>query len=388
MFTINQGDPAMKQHKSSLIYAIILVVAVISLLLAGCGPSAEELAAVDYAPQPDEDWGVSTPEEQGLDRDLVAELYYNASQLESIYGLLVVKDGKLIAEDYFNAGSIGQMGNRQSVTKSFISALVGIALEQGCLSGVDQKILEFFPEVVDQIQDPRKEQITIQQLLQMRAGYPWEESDPALMDALWSGDYVPMIVHFPLVSDPGSEMHYSNLTSDWLGMIAARACDTDLKSFAEQHLFAPLGIELGKWTQDRDGYYMGHGELQITARDMAKFGLLYLNEGEYEGSEIISPDWVQDSLQTYSEDAWDYRVGANFKDIGYGYQWWSIRAGDQHYNLAWGHGGQQIAVLEELDMVIVVTADPLYGQSGDGPWKLERANLNLVADFIASLPAD
>jgi CubicO group peptidase (beta-lactamase class C family) len=197
-----------------------------------------------------------------------------------------------------------------------------------------------------------------------------------------------MIVHFPLVSDPGSEMHYSNLTSDWLGMIAAQACDTDLKSFAEQHLFAPLGIELGGWTQDRDGYYMGHGELQITARDMAKFGLLYLNEGEYEGSEIISPDWVHDSLQTYSEDAWDYRVGGNFKDIGYGYQWWSIRAGDHRYNLAWGHGGQQIAVLDELDMVIVVTADPLYGQSGDGPWKLERAKLNLVADFIASLPGD
>ena len=92
------------------------------------------------------------------------------------------------------------------------------------------------------------------------------------------------------------------------------------------------------------------------------------------------------SLQTYSEDAWPYRVGRNFNDIGYGYQWWSVRAGNHHYYLAWGHGGQQIALLYELGMVIVVTADPLVGQHGDSPWELEKANLNLVADFIKSLP--
>lgn len=81
-------------------------------------------------------------------------------------------------------------------------------------------------------------------------------------------------------------------------------------------------------------------------------------------------------------------MGRNFKDIGYGYQWWSARAGAHNFNLAWGHGGQQIVLVDEFDLVIVVKADPLYGEHGDKPWKYEKENLNLVADFIASLPAE
>jgi CubicO group peptidase (beta-lactamase class C family) len=133
---------------------------------------------------------------------------------------------------------------------------------------------------------------------------------------------------------------------------------------------------------------MGHGEIHSTARDLAKFGLLYLNGGEYEGTQIIPADWVHDSLRTYSEDAWTTRVGRSFRDIGYGYQWWSVRAGDHRYALAWGHGGQQIVLVAEFDMVIVVTADPPYLQHGDGSWRHEKANLNLVADFVASLPTE
>jgi hypothetical protein len=97
---------------------------------------------------------------------------------------------------------------------------------------------------------------------------------------------------------------------------------------------------------------------------------------------------VNDSLQTYSEYAWDYRVGCNFKDVGYGYRWWSARSGKHRYNLAWVHGGQLIVVVSDLDMVIVTTADPLYGETGDEPWKHEKAIINLVADFIASIPEE
>jgi CubicO group peptidase (beta-lactamase class C family) len=168
----------------------------------------------------------------------------------------------------------------------------------------------------------------------------------------------------------------------------ARACDTDLKSYAEEHLFSPMGAGVGDWLQGWEGYYIGFADLEITARDMAKFGQLYLDGGQFEGNQIVPADWVHDSLQIYSEDAWYFRVGSNWRDSGYGYQWWSIRAGDHRYNLAWGHGGQQIALLDELDLVVVATADPLYKQHGDQPWKLEKANLNLVADFIASLPSE
>ena len=118
--------------------------------LTGCFPSIEELEAVVYAPQVGGDWPVSTPEAEGLDPMLVAELYYNAAQMETLYGLLVIKNGHLIAEGYFNEGSVEQKARLQSATKSFTSALAGIALDQGHLSSVDQKMLGFFPEVAGQ----------------------------------------------------------------------------------------------------------------------------------------------------------------------------------------------------------------------------------------------
>ena len=369
--------------------AVLILFILLSLGLAGCGgPSTADLQAVDYVPRSRDDWPISTPDEQGLDPDLVAQLYYNASQMENIYGLMVFKDDYLVAEDYWHIGSPGQTMNIHSVTKSINSALVGIALEQGCLTSLDQKMIDFFPELANRIRDPRKKQITIRQMLQMRAGYPWEESTPELFELLTTGFHGSNLVDVPLVRDPGTGFEYSNLTPHLLGIIVARACGTDLKSFAQEHLFSPLGVEPSFWQKDWDGNYLGFSDVHLSAHDMAKFGLLYLSDGEYNGTQIVPADWVHDSLQVYSENAWKIKVGRNWRDNGYGYQWWSVRAGDYRYHLAWGHGGQQIALVDELNLVVVATADPLYAQIGDEPWRLEKANLNLVADFIASLPGE
>ena len=356
-------------------------------------PRPQDLEAVDYTPLPRDDWKVSTPAAQGLDPMRVAELYLDAAEMETLYGLLVIKNGHLIAEGYFNQGSVEQKVRLQSVTKSYTSALAGIALEQGCLSSVDQKMLDFFPEVADQITDPRKAQITIRHLLQMRAGYPWEETDPALWNGLLSGDYLPLIEKFPLIADPGTEFHYSNLTSNWLGIIVAQACGTNLKSYGQEHLFLPIDAEVGDWGTDRDGHNNGCGDLHFTARDAAKFGLLYLNKGQYGGKQVVSATWVRESLQRYSEDINSAgiisgRVGRYFRDIGYGYQWWSASVGDHHFNLAWGHGGQLIVLLDELDIILVTTAAPFWKQHDDQAWKHERAVINLVGKFIKSLPKE
>jgi CubicO group peptidase (beta-lactamase class C family) len=356
-------------------------------MLVGCSPSTEDLEAVEYTPLPGDDWKVSTPTEQGLDPMLVAELYFNATRLSRLYGLLVIKNGYLIAERYFNEGVVDRKNQLQSATKSYTSALVGIALDQGCLSSVDQKMIDFFPEFAGQITDPRKGQIAIRDMLQMRAGYPDEETDPDLFEALLSGNYLPLIVGFPLTSDPGTEFQYSGLTSHLLGVIVARTCDTDLMSFAREHLFSPIGAELGDdWIQDRDGYYIGLAGMHVSARDMAKFGLLYLSDGEYEGNQILSANWVSDSLQRYTEPA--RRSYGYFRDVGYGYQWWSGRAGDHYFNYAAGHGGQYIVLLDELDMVIVASADPFWQQHDDESWKHESAVIKLVGSFINSLPSE
>lgn len=373
------------QRQFALVFTGLLLILV---FLVGCGPSAAELEAVDYTPQSGDVWEVSTPEEQGLDPALVAELYAKAAEMENIYSLLIFKNGYLVAEDYFNGGTPEQQINIHSVTKSINSALVGIALEQGCLTSLDQKMMEFFPEFENRIRDPRKRDITIRQMLQMRAGYPWEEATAEGTELLYSGFHTADLVNVPLARDPGSGGAYSNLTAHLLGLIVARSCDTDLKSFADEHLFGPLGIEEGFWQVDWDGDYLGYSDIELTAYDLAKFGLLYLNDGEYNGTQIVPAEWVHDSLQIYAEDVWTVNVGRNWDDNAYGYQWWSIRAGDYRYNLAWGHGGQQIVLLDDLDMMIVVTVDPQHLQHGDEPWRLEKASLNLVADFVASLPGE
>jgi CubicO group peptidase (beta-lactamase class C family) len=356
------------------------------LTLVGCGPSSPDLEVVDYTPITADEWPISTPEQQGLEPELVAELYYNASQLETAYSLLVFKDGYLVAEDYFNVGEPDLQVNIHSVTKSINSALVGIALDEGCLTSLDQKLVEFFPELEDRIEDQRKKDITIRQMLQMRAGLPWEEATAEGTEWLFSGFHESDLLGVPLVYDPGTSAEYSNFTSHLLGVVVARACGTDLKSFAEGHLFSALGITPGFWQVDWDGNYLGFSDLDLSSTDLAKFGLTYLNGGSYDGEQIVPPNWVRDSLKVYSEGMWKIGVGGNWGDNGYGYQWWSIRAGNYRYSLAWGHGGQQVALVEPLDLMIVFLADPLHLQHGDGPWKLEKANLNLVADFVASLP--
>jgi CubicO group peptidase (beta-lactamase class C family) len=354
----------------------------------------EELNAVKYTPLPRGDWKVSTPAAQGLDPTLVAQTYLEATGLPTLYALLVVKNGHLVAEQYFNEGGIDQLSGRQSMTKSVTSAIVGVALDRGCLASVDQKMLDFFPEFAGQVTDPRKRGITIRQLLQMRSGYPWEEREPRYFETLFlkgNWHWLPHIVDFPLTSDPGTTYNYSNLNSHLLAVIAARACKTELQAYAQQHLFGPIGAQVGKWTRDPYDYNWGWGEIYITARDMAKFGLLFLNDGTFNGKQVLSAAWVRDSLQRYSEGinftgAESSEAGRYLRDIGYGYQWWSARAGEHRFDFAWGHGGNLIVLLHDLDMIIVTTADPLYHLPSQDGWRYEGTIIDLVGRFIQALP--
>jgi CubicO group peptidase (beta-lactamase class C family) len=174
-----------------------------------------------------------------------------------------------------------------------------------------------------------------------------------------------------------------------------RSCGTNLKAFAEEHLFSPLEIEVGEWGTDAEGHNNGCGDLHLRPRDAAKFGLLYLNDGMYDGKQIIPVDWVHDSLQQYTEDinityGFPKNYGLVIGDIGYGYQWWSATAGDHYFDIAWGHGGrhggQFIVLLNEFDMVIVLTSYPFWLQHDDESWQHELANVNLIGRFIKSLP--
>ncbi len=356
-------------------------------------PSADELAKIDYAPQTADGWDISTPEEQGLDPKLVAELYDDAAAMPKLYSLIIIKNDKIVAEQYYNGATIDRKTRLASVTKSFTSALTAIALEKGILQNIDQKMIDSFPEVADSITDPHKKQITIRHLLQMRAGYPWEEMKQEYWDGILSGDYVPLIEKTPLLGDPGSQFNYSNLSSNWLGIIIARAADTNLKTFAQDNLFNQIDIECGEWSTDAHGNNNGCGNLHLTARDAAKLGLIYLNNGQYKGKQIIPADWVEASLENYSTDAWITKdkvnhIGPYFRDLGYGYQWWSAQVGDHDIDFAWGHGGQLVILLHDKNMIVATTTDAFFLQHDDEAWWHEKSTINMVGKFIKALPAN
>jgi CubicO group peptidase (beta-lactamase class C family) len=217
------NGPPPKNPRFIMGMALVCVLPLLSLPV-GCSPLADRLSPppdpATYAPLEASDWPVSTPAKQGLNARLVSNLFRDAAKLPNLYGLVIVKNGYLVAEGYFNGNSVTSRWPRASVAKSYTSALVGIAIAQGLLSGVDQRMVEFFPEFANQHGDPRKMDITIDDMLKMRSGYPWEEQTPPHLGMLLSSnDWLPFLVDFPLTSDPGTRFGYSNLTAHALSAV-------------------------------------------------------------------------------------------------------------------------------------------------------------------------
>ncbi|MEN8229809.1 MAG: serine hydrolase [Bacteroidota bacterium] len=340
-----------------------------------------------YAPLELDDWDVSTPEDQGLDTTDVKEMYQVAAQMDNLYGLLLIKDGYLVAERYFNGKSVSTARPIASITKSYTSTLTGIALEKGYLTSLDQTMAEFFPEFDWESMDTLKSQITIRQILKMRSGYPWEEFSD-YNDLLWSsfGDWLPLIEEIPLAYEPGNDYGYSNLMSHILGIIVSRAADTSLYDFAKRYLCEPLGVSIPVWWADSDGYNYGHGDIHSTARDLARFGELYLNEGLYKNTQIISSGWIVDALLPYSFDLYGREIFDHFKQLNMGYMnWFSAVSGNYTVYFSWGHGGQHIFLIPDLNIIVVTTADYMPGQDGEKAWEKQKSITDMVGKYISRL---
>ncbi len=358
------------------IFASVLILA-----MACCSSSLPD----SFQPQVANDgWPVSSAEEQGIDPEKIEDAYREAGRLDNIYSLLVVKNGFLIAEKYFNGQDIAMANSTASVTKSFTSALAGIALREGVLSSLDLRLCEFFPEIDWKSADPRKSEITLRQVLQMRSGYPWEEADGYLTALFARSNWIPLLAEFPLMSDPGTRWGYSNLMSHMMAVVISRAAGRTLLSFAQEFLFTPLEIEVARWPRDANGYYYGMGDMQFTPRNLARFGQLYLDKGLFNGRQIVPEEWVDASFQVYSPTTYPGEIMSAIRQLGYGYFWWSGVSGARRFNYAWGHGGQVIAVAGDLNMVVVASAAPQSGFD-NAAWQNEKAVLEVVGRLIASL---
>jgi len=270
-----------------------------------------------------------------------------AADLPRLHSLLVSRGGELVVEEYFNGASPTRPANVKSVSKSVISALIGIAIDQGHLTGVDQPIADFFAEQLGS--DPGKVDIRIEDLLTMQSGL---ETTSNRNYGAWvlSSNWVQFALNQPLELTPGTVMEYSTGNTHLLSAIITAATDLTTLEFARQTLAAPLGFRLPGWPRDPQGIYFGGNDMEMTPRQMLAFGELYLNDGRADGRQIVPQEWVQASLRPRAESR---REAGRY----YGYGWWIRTTAGIQTPYAWGFGGQFIVLVPELDLVVVTTSD-------------------------------
>jgi CubicO group peptidase (beta-lactamase class C family) len=316
------------------------------------------------------------PRPEGLDPEQVDDAFRRASQFPRIQSLLVARDGVLLREAYFNGGSPNRIANIKSASKSVLSTLVGIAIAEGHLPGLDAPVLAYFPEFAGVNPDPRIESLTIGHLLSMQAGL---ESTSSGNYGAWaaSSNWVRDALRRPFVANPGERMVYSTGNSHILSAILTRATGESTLAYARRTLFAPLGITLGPWTRDPQGVYLGGNEMGLRAREMLRFGELHRLGGTYGGTEIIGSQWI--------EDAWTQRGTSRFNGHGHGLGWWIRNYAGYEVRFAWGHGGQYIFIVPDLALTVVTTSIPEGGR-GSAPTRAIHELLEEVLIPAALLP--
>lgn len=277
-----------------------------------------------------------------------SEISDKAGAISSVRSILIQKDGDLIGEKYFQGMRSGRAINIKSASKSIISLLTGIALHKGYIDSVNQPIRDYFKDYFQTNPDSVKENITIKDLLTMRAGL---ETTSMHNYGRWviSDNWVHYTLEQPLEEEPGgNKMVYSTGTSHLLSVIISRASGMSTKAFAEKYLFGPMSIEVGGWDRDPQGYYMGGNNLALKPQDMLKIGQMVIDGGKWDGQQIVSSEWLRDSFRTYTR--------SNYNPYDYGYMWWSKSIGGYQTFFAWGHGGQYIFMIPALDSVVVLTS--------------------------------
>lgn len=289
----------------------------------------------------------STPLAQQMDPTLFAQATTAAANLPHLYGCMVLRNGYLIHEFYAPGKTRATVHHIRSITKSILSALVGIAIEQGLIADIDSPIVDILPPPPTGQVDPKLAQVTIRHLLTMTAGFLWDESDgPAVRDWFFGGKQTARndALMRPIVHAPGTVFNYDSPTADLLATLLTQAVGRDLLSFAQEYLFGPLGIHDYVWEQDPAGNYRGSAGLVMRPMDLAKFGQLYLQQGQWQGQQLIPAAWVAASVATQAVVNPAY---------GYGHLWWVQEQETPHFYSAVGYGGQFILVAPDEQIVVV-----------------------------------
>jgi CubicO group peptidase (beta-lactamase class C family) len=311
--------------------------------------------------------------EAGIDPQKIKKLtqLILADSIPNIHSLLIEKDGKLVYENYFsgdderwgkNLGYISHAANDlhdiRSISKSVVSACIGIAVEQHLIKSIDQPIFSFFPEY-ERYATGQKKNITIRHLLTMSSGLEWNEEDNGKSENCeshmeHSQNPVEYILSRPLANNPGTSWNYNSGGTQILAAIIKKVSGQNIDEFAAKNLFIPLSIQNHQWVKMDGGDPAAASGLRLTSRDLLKFANLYFNDGIYDNRQILPKNWIDSSFNASIKRSSDEDSGA------YGYQFWidndSIKGKSLTYQVAKGNGGQRIFFFKDYQMIVIVTA--------------------------------
>ena len=348
----------MKLSQRQPIFTIIILTAILFFSIYATLP---ETVIVNGSPDywPTNGWMTKPPAEVNISSSKLADMdaYINESSI-LLKSLLIIRHGYLVYERYFLDNNESSLQEIYSITKSFTSALIGIAVGEGYLN-ISQKMLDFFPNRTIANLDARKENITIEHLLTMTSGLKWNEVFNDIPFAQ-SDDPLQYVLDLPMAHEPGTVFNYNSGAVHILTAILQNVTGKTALEYAEEKIFQPLGFRDYNWMMDPQGIYFGGFGLKLLPRDLAKFGFLYLNNGTWEEQQIIPAAWVANSTTK--------KVTVSCS-INYGYLWWLYPK--LNYYVASGLNGQEIFVYPKYNLIVVTTA-----------WQLEGAIFNLYENYI------
>ena len=309
---------------------------------------------------PTKGWKTSTPEAQGMDSNLLANMFEEIKKVNikvhsqdkhGVHSITIVRNGALVLDVYFHDFTPNKLHFIRSCTKSIMSILIGIAIDQKYIKNIHRPVISFFPEKRFANLDERKKAMTLEHLLMMATGlkcrdsykYRWK----GIYD-LWkyADDWVQYILDIPMEEYPGTRFEYCNSASFLLSAIFQKVTGMKTKGFAKKHLFNPLGITDVAWKTNPHGITIGWGTIFLKSHDMAKIGLLCLKQGQWQDRQIVSKEWMEISTRKHIDT--DMPSGA-----GYGYQWW---VGTDGTYAAVGGQGQRIFVIPSKNLIAVFTS--------------------------------
>lgn len=353
----------------------------VTLCVGGCVPDSELKTSLNMESIPLNDgWIISTPATEGFDEVALEGIYeqlFSEDEYVTAISLLIVRNDKLVAEGYFRSlDDIHIKHQIQSVTKSFTSLVFGIAWDLGYFNDLDQKLYDIIPEAFDG--DLRKREITLRHLLTMRADLIfWSDEFALELQMNDQKNVMKYILAKPLFAAPGTMFNYRDCDPQLLGGAVSVQTGLTLDEIAEERLFVPMGITDYYWERNADDDNWASQALYMRPRDLAKIGKLVLNKGSWEGEQLISEEWIEQStsIQTPQYDG----QPEDGTDPFYGFYWWVY----PHMGAftALGAGGQFIFVVPLKSLVIVMTSEPYV----EDEFSLESDFFNLASMIINSI---